>query len=94
MDYGYCCLVSPYINFVNEETRNTDVMDIDGKSWLDIPKGALGGPGGGLQLLLDAETFDSAYSTFDGFVVAFLDPRDKPVIAQDGFLISPGKKIY
>ena len=94
MDLGICCLVSPYLNFVNDETRNIDVNKLNGTYGLDPPKGARGGPGGNLKFLLDAEIFDSAYSSFDGFIIAFADQRDKPVIAQDGFLVSTGKKFF
>ena len=68
--------------------------DLDGKIWLDLPKGILIGPDGGLKLLLDAEIFDSTYASFDGFTVAFVDQRDTPVIAQDGFLVMPGKILW
>ena len=78
---------------MENETSDSDGNYLDDSVWLHIPRGALSGPDGGLKLLLDVESFDSAYSTFDGLVVAFLDQRDLPVIAQDGFMVSPGKNI-
>ena len=45
--------------------------------------------------MLDIEAFDHAYTGKEsvGFRIAFSDIRDKPLIKQEGFLISPGKKI-
>ncbi len=72
-------------------------MDIDkyeDRYWHFQSKGVQSGQFGGITFLLDAESFD--YSQTDkesaGFIIVLSDQRDKPIITQDGYMISPGKK--
>jgi hypothetical protein len=63
------------------------------EDWIKIPKGATNGEIGGLSLLLDIEQFDFLFTGREsaGLNVAFTDPRDKAIMKQDGYLISPGE---
>ena len=92
-DFGTCCSISPFLNFVYEETKNVDPEDYYTKNWQIEKKGSTNGENGGLQFLLDVETFDFSYSGTDshGFRIAFGNQRDKPIITQEGYLISTGK---
>ncbi len=46
--------------------------------------------------MLDIEMFDYSFAgkQNSGFRIAFADPRDKALIKEDGYLISPGKSVY
>ena len=46
----------------------------------------------GLEVVLDAETFDYGYfyRQSSGFMVAFADNRDKAIVNQKGFFVQPG----
>ena len=55
-DYGTCCQVSPYLNFVNEETKEMDPDNFKGRHWQYLPKGAHSGQFGGITFLLDVES--------------------------------------
>ena len=89
-DYGACCLITPYLDFVNNKTRNISPSLYTGQDFKDIPKGAKNGIKNGLKVILDVESFDYAYFPrgAKGFKVAMTDPRDKAVINQDGFLFT------
>jgi hypothetical protein len=70
-------------------------MDPDsykGRHWQYLPKGAHSGQFGGITLLLDVESFEYSYTdkASVGLRIALSDQRDKPMITQDGYLISPG----
>jgi hypothetical protein len=95
-DFGICCFISPYLNFVYEKTRDLDPTEYLDESWLVQPKGSQNGEIGGLEVLLDVEKFEFTYSGKDsqGFRIAFVDQRDKPMIIQDGYLISTGNVIF
>jgi hypothetical protein len=70
-------------------------MDPDsykGIHWQYLPKGAHSGQFGGITFLLDVESFEYSYTdkASVGLRIALSDQRDKPMITQDGYLISPG----
>jgi len=92
-DYGACCLIVPYLNLINPETRNIDpTNDLDGTSYHNIPRGAKNGIQHGLRLVLDVESFDYAYyrRRGTGFKIALSNALDEAVINQDGFYIAAG----
>jgi len=93
-DYGACCLIAPYLYFVNPESMNLDPTNYTAKHWHSQPRGAYNGQFGGIKLLLDVDSFDFSYTGKEsvGFRLVFSDVRDKPMLRQDGYLISPGKK--
>jgi len=45
---------------------------------------------------LDIEQFDFLFTGREsaGVKVAFTDPREKAIMKQDGYFISPGKKYF
>ena len=95
-DYGACCLIVPYLNLINPETRNLDPSnEISNSLYHTIPTGAKNGLQNGLKIVLDVENFDYAYFPrgAKGFRVALTNALDQAVINQDGFYIAPGKKI-
>jgi hypothetical protein len=91
-DFGACCYIEPYLNFVNPQTANVDMNLLSGEDWHAIPRGSQNGELGGVEFLLDAESF--AFSSKEknsiGFRIAFSDPQDKPTVRKDGYLISTG----
>jgi hypothetical protein len=91
-DGGPCCFISPYLNFVNEKTKNKDPYSFTGEDYHSQPKGSKNGQNNGLQLVLDVESFDYTYSGKEsmGFKIEFSDPRDMSIIKQGGYSISPG----
>ena len=91
-DYGPCCLISPFLNFANKETKDISPSDYTAAHWHSQPKGSHNGQIGGMKFLLDVESFDFSFSGKEslGFRVEFSDQRDKSMIKQDGYLISPG----
>ncbi len=94
-DGGPCCLISPYLNFVNEKTKDKDPYYYTGKDYHLQPKGSKNGQNNGLQLVLDVESFDYTYSGKEsmGFKIEFSDPRDMTIIKQGGYTISPGTNL-
>ena len=96
VDYGACCFVTPFLNFVNPKTVKLRNNEYSMDDWLNIPKGAKNGESGGLSFLLDIEQFDYLFTGREsaGVKVAFTDPRDKAIMKQDGYLISPGKYSF
>ena len=92
-DYGSCCTMFPYLDFVNNETIPIDPMEYTWDHFHSIPYGAKNGIRRGMKLILDVESYDYAYHPrgSSGFKVALKDARDKAVISQDGFYIAPGK---
>ena len=42
-DYGACCLINPYLNLINPETRFVNAADIENKLYHQIPKGVSSG---------------------------------------------------
>jgi hypothetical protein len=91
-DYGSCCIITPYLNFVYPETKNIEPALYSGEHWHAQKKGSQNGENGGLKILLDAESFDFSYSAKDslGFRIAFTDQRDTALVRQDGYVISTG----
>ncbi len=91
-DYGACCLVSPYLNFVNEETKGLDPDKYEGRHWQYLSKGAQSDQFGGTSFLLDVESFDYSQTNEEsaGFIIVLSDQQDKPMVEQDGYMISPG----
>lgn len=94
-DYGYCCQINPYLNFLNPKTVLLDGNDFTSEDYLSVPKGSTNGIQGGLKFILDAETFNYAYLARgeSGFRLSLTDPRDKPIINQNSFYISTGDKL-
>ena len=92
-DYGCCCLIVPYLDLVNPETRNVNSLQLDTSLYHEIPKGVKNGMQNGLTLVLDVESFDHAYFTRSskGFRIALTNALDKPVINLGGQYIAPGK---
>jgi hypothetical protein len=47
----------------------------------------------GLKVILDTEAYDYAYfpRASKGFKISLADARDKAVVNQDGYFLSPGK---
>ena len=91
-DYGACCLITPYLNFVDPVSKHLDPYNITGHHWHSVPRGVQNGPKGGIKFVLDAETFAFAPMGQEsvGFRTGFADTRDKPMIKQESFMISPG----
>jgi len=94
-DYGPCCLITPYLNFVNPETKNITPGDYKSEHLHSLPRGSQNGQIGGLKFLLDVESFDFSFSGKEslGFIAEYSDHRDKSMINKDGYFISPGIKI-
>ncbi len=95
-DYGSCCSISPYLNFVYEKTKDLDPKDYTTENWLTNIRGSQNGDNGGIKILLDVETFDFTFSNTDshGFKIVFGDQRDIQIITQDGYSISTGNIIF
>ena len=91
-DGGSCCLISPYLNFVNPNTQSKDPNTYTGEEWHSLPKGSENGQIGGLKFVLDVERFDYGLDETEsiGFNIAFSDQRDKPIMKEDGYSISTG----
>ena len=91
-DFGTCCLIVPYLNLKNPETRYVNSMDFDNSWYHEVPKGVRNGIQNGLTLVLDVETFNHGYfsTTAKGFRIAITNELDKPVINQAGLYIGPG----
>jgi hypothetical protein len=91
-DFGACCEIVPYLNFVNPETSKVDQQLVSGEYWHTIPRGSQNGELGGFEIVLDAENF--AFSSTEkntvGFRIAFADSRDKQTVRKDGYLLSTG----
>ena len=68
-------------------------LAMSGEEWNNVSKGAQSGTLGGLKLILDTESYDSAWAVVTGVKIAFTDQRDLPVISHDGYLASPGKAL-
>jgi len=96
VDFGACCIVAPHLNFVNPKTVKVKMSAYTSEDWLTAPKGAQNGMLGGMKFLLDNELFDFSFTGKEsaGFRIGFSDPRDKAMVKQDGYLISPGKKTF
>ena len=94
-DYGACCLITPYLDLENPTTKAQKSSDYTGEQYRSIPKGLTrNGIQNGLKVMVDVENYD--YAFFErgakGFRVAIADGRDKPVINQNGFYVSPGSE--
>ena len=91
-DFGPCCLIVPYLNLINPETRHVDAVKLDSKFYHEIPRGVRNGLHNGLNLVVDVESFDHAYysSAAKGFKIAITNAMDKPVIDLAGLYIEPG----
>ena len=85
-DYGFCCLINPYLNFDLNKTGD----QIIGTDYHSIPKGTRYGRNYGLKFMIDVETFEQAYirNTL-GFRAIVSDASDKAV-DKNGFYIAPG----
>ena len=94
-DYGACCLIMPYLDLENPLTKYLSPADYTGKDYHSIPKGLTrNGIQNGLSVMIDVESYEYAYFErgAEGFRVAIEDCRDKPVINQNGFYVSPGSE--
>ena len=87
-------MIVPYLNLINEETKNLDPNTVSSSYYHNIPRGAKNGLQNGLKLVLDVESFDYAYFPrgAKGFRVAIASALDQAVVNQDGFYIAPGLK--
>jgi len=87
-------MIVPYLNLINEETKNLNPNTVNSSWYHNIPKGAKNGLQNGLKLVLDVESFDYAYFPrgAKGFRVAIANALDQAVVNQDGFYIAPGLK--
>jgi hypothetical protein len=72
-----------------------DPRDYTGKQWLSQPTGSQSGMIGGIEVLLDVESFDYTYNGKDsvGFRFVFVNPGDQPMLNQDGYLIPAGEQF-
>ena len=85
-DYGFCCLINPYLNLKQNKTGD----QIIGTDYHSIPKGTRYGRHNGLRLVIDIESFDHAYArNAIGFRAIVSDASDKAV-DKNGFYIAPG----
>ena len=97
-DYGACCLITPYLDFVlsNDSKTIADGSYVyTGADYHAIPKGLTrNGIQNGLKLILDVENYDYAYFPrgAKGFRAVVGDSRDKAVINQNGFYVAAGNK--
>ena len=92
-DYGACCLITPYLDFESNKTREKSADLYTGEDYHSIPKGSTrNGIKNGLKIILDVENYDYAYFPrgAKGFRAVVGDSRDKGVINQNGFYISAG----
>jgi hypothetical protein len=91
-DEGTCCYISPYVNFINSETKNMEIKDISMDSWYNVPRGSLNGEFGGIKLLLDAEVFafTDQEKHSSGFRIALADNHDKHLLSHDSYFVSTG----
>ncbi len=92
-DTGACCLITPYLNFVNQETKNKNLKELSAETKLNIPRGSLNGEFGGLRFVLDAESFSFSDQEkhSSGFRIAISHPNDKHLIRHDSYFVSTGK---
>ena len=98
-DYGACCLITPYLDFELNKTREAGAEGFiyTGEEYHSIPKGITrNGIKNGLKIILDVENYDYAYFPrgAKGFRAVVGDSRDKAVINQNGFYISAGTYPY
>ena len=96
-DYGACCLITPYLDFQSNKTREESPEGegyiYSGEDYHSIPKGSTrNGIKNGLKIILDVENYDYAYFPrgAKGFRAVVGDSRDKAVINQNGFYIAAG----
>ncbi len=91
-DYGACQIIFPHLDFEDDDTKNLINRQYTGQQLHDINYGIRNGIDNGLSILADAESFDYAYfyRMAKGFMIAMADNRDKAVINQKGFYVSPG----
>ena len=91
-DFGACCAIFPFLNFVNPDTVLMSPEEYTGEHWHSQKKGSLNGEYGGIKVLLDAESFDFSYTGKHelGFQIAFSDQCDTPSVRHDGYAVSPG----
>jgi len=94
-DYGFCCHINAYLNFVNPKTKGLIPDDYTAEDYLTVPPGATNGIQGGIQFILDTEAFDYAYweRASSGFRISLTDPRDKPIINQNSIFVAPGETV-
>ena len=85
-DYGFCCLINPYLNFELKKTGD----QIIGTDYHSIPKGTRYGRHNGLRFMIDVESFEHAsIRNAIGFQAIVSDASDKAV-DKNGFYIAPG----
>ena len=92
-DYGSCCLITPYLDFMLNTTEDRKKGSYTGAEYHAIPKGITrNGIKNGLKVILDVENYDYAYFPrgAKGFRAVVGDSRDKAVINQNGFYIAAG----
>ena len=79
VDYGFCFFANVQTDFYWTG------------SWNILKKNATYGKNFGIEFLLDAETYDyGSYVGEEGFVISITHPKDNPIIAMGGFLLSTG----
>ena len=88
-DMGACCAVYPYLDFESGLKH----QNYSGNDFLQIPNGkAKNTVRNGLWLWLDVEKYeyiDHRYGT-TGFLAVVVNNHDKPLVTQDGILLTPG----
>ncbi len=60
-DYGSCCHMIPYLDFINNETIPIDPSLYTGDHYHSIPYGAKNSVRRGIKLIIDVESYDYAY---------------------------------
>ena len=97
-DNGVCCHIIPYFDFEvdtgNEPERSSSFVGRKWKPKDSIKVGAKAGLDNGLELWLDAESFDMVGSLspgFTGFTMALEDPQDVPFTKDHAKLIASGR---
>jgi hypothetical protein len=61
-DYGACCMITPYLDFENTETKDKLPSTYTGEDYHSIPEGYThNGIKNGLEIMLDVESYEYAY---------------------------------
>jgi len=94
-DFGVCCRIYPELDFAKTNSSSeTQGPPYTNEEFLNIDKGAFSGIHNGLSIVLDVESFDTAFypRKSEGFVVAVSGNLERPLISQSGTYINPGSE--
>merc|ERR1712080_376233 len=94
-DFGVCCRIYPELDFaVTNSSTESQGPPYTNEEFLNIHKGAFSGIHNGLSMVLDVESFDTAFypRKSEGFVVAVSGNLERPLISQSGTYINPGSE--